>query len=210
MAQRSADKGLSFHDLGELYDELECWGEHPSYKMIDWRNAVAADDTRLGYWAWVAALIEQEEGDSEAPVPEGVIPMAILNLTTSSDPLAGMELSEDVEPGPEGTLPPFDELQYRYFAPVMENGEAEGDYYGVIGFLDGKGQFSGLVPSGGLDLLVGPTLATKMVLGQGTVVKIPNVIGEANPAKSLQVHGMDISPMDVKWLRKMGIEVPRD
>lgn len=210
MAMRNADKGLTEQELAAMYDELEGWGEHPTYKMIDWRNAVSEDETRLGYWQWVATLIEQEENDGEAPIPEGVGPMAVEMKAVNSDPLQGMHLSDHAEFGPDGSLPPFDELQYVYYAPVMEHGEAEGDYYGVVGFLDGQGQFSGLVPSGSLTELVGPTLANKMVLGQGTIVRTPNVVGEANPARALQVHGKDISPRDAKWLHSIGITVPRD
>lgn len=32
------------------------WGEHPQHPVEDWKYAVANDDTRLGYWAWVAIL----------------------------------------------------------------------------------------------------------------------------------------------------------
>ena len=36
------------------------WENHPDYPANDWADAVANKDTRLGYWAWVAAQIEQE------------------------------------------------------------------------------------------------------------------------------------------------------
>ncbi|MFX9054117.1 hypothetical protein ABTN50_19390, partial [Acinetobacter baumannii] len=31
------------------------WSEHPDHPLTDWRTEVANDDTRLGYWPWVAA-----------------------------------------------------------------------------------------------------------------------------------------------------------
>lgn len=31
------------------------WDEHPTYLLVDWKYEVASDDTRLGYWDWVAA-----------------------------------------------------------------------------------------------------------------------------------------------------------
>ena len=35
------------------------WVENPNHPIIDWQAEVAADDTRLGYWDWLA----REEGD---------------------------------------------------------------------------------------------------------------------------------------------------
>jgi hypothetical protein len=71
MAHRNTDRGLSEQELAEFYDELEGWGEHPTYKMIDWRDAVARDETRLGYWSWVASCIVAEEGGhAETTAPE--------------------------------------------------------------------------------------------------------------------------------------------
>lgn len=117
-----------------------------------------------------------------------------------------MKFSEGIEPGPDGSLPQFDELQYVYYAPEMERGEAEGDYYCVVGFKDGKGLFSGLIAAGNLERIVGPVLTTKMVLGQGDAVKTPNVSGESNPPKSLQVHSKEITEMDQTWLKQMGVQ----
>jgi len=37
------------------------WGEDPDYPLEDWRYEVANNDTRLGYWEWVAA--EKEAND---------------------------------------------------------------------------------------------------------------------------------------------------
>jgi hypothetical protein len=33
-------------------------GEHPEYTLADWRQLVAENDTRLGYWEWVLANVE--------------------------------------------------------------------------------------------------------------------------------------------------------
>jgi hypothetical protein len=209
MAYRSADRGLSEQELAELYDELEGWGDHPTYTMIDWRNAVIDDETRLGYWAWVASMIEQEENDGDTPVAEGAVQMAVVNQNVNPATVEGMSFSDDIEPALDGSLPLFDEVHYVYFAPEMEHGEAEGDYYSVVFLKDGKGLFSGLVPSGDLEALLGATLANKMVLGQGEVVRRPDVVGEVNPYRSLQVHGKGFTLKDTKWLKSMGISVPR-
>ena len=34
------------------------WESHPDYAIEDWRYEIANDDTRLGYWEWVAAGID--------------------------------------------------------------------------------------------------------------------------------------------------------
>lgn len=34
------------------------WGEHPDCPVADWRNQVANDETRAGYWEWVASELE--------------------------------------------------------------------------------------------------------------------------------------------------------
>lgn len=41
------------------------WGEDARFPREDWVAAVANDDTRLGYWEWVAARREEESGDSD-------------------------------------------------------------------------------------------------------------------------------------------------
>lgn len=38
--------------------ERDYWGEDEQFSLADWRKEVNNDDTRLGYWAWVA---EQRE-----------------------------------------------------------------------------------------------------------------------------------------------------
>jgi len=34
------------------------WGEHPDYLMEDWREEVAIEDVRSGYWDWVVTQME--------------------------------------------------------------------------------------------------------------------------------------------------------
>ena len=34
------------------------WGEHPTYSVSEWQEAVERSDTRLGYWGWVEGQIE--------------------------------------------------------------------------------------------------------------------------------------------------------
>ena len=46
--------------LEELMDQHGgYWGEHPEYPLVDWRLEAAAGDTRLGYWYWVLARLEE-------------------------------------------------------------------------------------------------------------------------------------------------------
>ncbi len=40
------------------------WGEHPDHPVDDWKYEVANDDTRLGYWAWVAIREGSPEPDA--------------------------------------------------------------------------------------------------------------------------------------------------
>lgn len=46
----------------QLIAEYGYWGEHLEYPLSDWHYAVNNNDTRLGYWDWVARedLDEQE------------------------------------------------------------------------------------------------------------------------------------------------------
>jgi hypothetical protein len=48
----------SCHDLAERNGGY--WGEHKDYPACDWAYEVANNDTRLGYWAWVANKLEEE------------------------------------------------------------------------------------------------------------------------------------------------------
>ena len=40
------------------------WGEDPEFPVSDWRHEVAEDNTRSGYWEWVAAQREAKEQQS--------------------------------------------------------------------------------------------------------------------------------------------------
>lgn len=40
------------------------WGEHPEYPVSAWRYQVNNDDTRAGYWEWVASELEFAEAES--------------------------------------------------------------------------------------------------------------------------------------------------
>jgi|GEM_PF-5813891 hypothetical protein len=46
--------------MTQIFQIYGPWGEHPRYSISDWKAEVANDDTRLGYWAWVAAQSEAE------------------------------------------------------------------------------------------------------------------------------------------------------
>ena len=39
----------------------DIWADDPRYDAQSWRYEVANNDTRLGYWDWVASQREQEE-----------------------------------------------------------------------------------------------------------------------------------------------------
>lgn len=39
------------------------WGEHPQHAVGDWAEAIASEDTRLGYWEWVANRIDSGDFD---------------------------------------------------------------------------------------------------------------------------------------------------
>ena len=47
----------------ELAGHYTHWGEHPDYPSAQWRDEVAGEETRQGYWDWVAARLEEEIGD---------------------------------------------------------------------------------------------------------------------------------------------------
>ena len=38
------------------------WEQYPKYPVSDWQHEVSEDNTRLGYWEWVAQSIEEDEG----------------------------------------------------------------------------------------------------------------------------------------------------
>ena len=37
------------------------WWSDPDHPVADWQYAVANNDTRLGYWEWVAIMREADE-----------------------------------------------------------------------------------------------------------------------------------------------------
>ena len=44
------------------------WGNHPDHPTHDWRQEVANNETRLGYWEWVEGKLNDraKEGDAQA------------------------------------------------------------------------------------------------------------------------------------------------
>jgi hypothetical protein len=60
-----SDIGLDGQQLCQKYDAIADaqfgdgrWGDHPVFPHEAWRHEVNEDNTRLGYWEWVAAMIE--------------------------------------------------------------------------------------------------------------------------------------------------------
>lgn len=49
----------------ELEQEYGIWGECPAAPLCDWRMDVNNNDTRLGYWSWVAAMLESHEDSDD-------------------------------------------------------------------------------------------------------------------------------------------------
>jgi hypothetical protein len=42
------------------------WGSHPDFPLADWQHEVSNNETRLGYWDWVAGKLEdamEDQGD---------------------------------------------------------------------------------------------------------------------------------------------------
>jgi hypothetical protein len=55
------DETLGADQLQAKYDpaaKAGAWGEHPMYRLEEWRNDVASKKTVLGYWPWVVAQFE--------------------------------------------------------------------------------------------------------------------------------------------------------
>ena len=48
-------------DLAEHFGGT--WGEHPQHEVGDWAMAIASEDTRLGYWEWVANRVDSGDFD---------------------------------------------------------------------------------------------------------------------------------------------------
>ena len=54
---KTADRELSAEQLRNKYGGN--WEQHPDYPVEDWQYEVGNDDTRLGYWEWLAHRIEE-------------------------------------------------------------------------------------------------------------------------------------------------------
>lgn len=52
------------YDISREAKKLQFWyaaqGAHPHYPLADWKYEVANNDTKLGYWEWVANQIENK------------------------------------------------------------------------------------------------------------------------------------------------------
>ena len=48
-------------DMAERFGGF--WGEHPQHEVGAWAEEIASEDTRLGYWEWVASRIDSGELD---------------------------------------------------------------------------------------------------------------------------------------------------
>lgn len=51
----------SASDLKETHGGV--WGAHPDFPVSDWQGLVANDETRQGYWEWVASELELAEAE---------------------------------------------------------------------------------------------------------------------------------------------------
>jgi hypothetical protein len=47
------------------------WGDHPEHPVSDWKYEVANDDTREGYWQWVAGRLEPDDTKGGCPTCGG-------------------------------------------------------------------------------------------------------------------------------------------
>ena len=55
------EQEMTAGQLRAKYDSLaddSRWGEHHQLKMEDWRYEIQEGNTRVGYWDWVATMIE--------------------------------------------------------------------------------------------------------------------------------------------------------
>ncbi len=51
-------------DATLLANKYGHWGSHPDHPFGDWQYEVANEDTRLGYWEWVAQEIRSNDDRS--------------------------------------------------------------------------------------------------------------------------------------------------
>lgn len=49
--------------MSEHAGHFDRWADDPDYPSSDWRAEVANEETRRGYWEWVAAQREFDEVD---------------------------------------------------------------------------------------------------------------------------------------------------
>jgi hypothetical protein len=50
---------MSPEEIADLYGGN--WSQHPRFPVSDWQYEVTNDTTRLGYWDWVVAKIEEDQ-----------------------------------------------------------------------------------------------------------------------------------------------------
>ena len=61
------------------------WRNHPNYSHQDWMAEVANNDTRLGYWQWVASQVEQADEEDKIVFNVGD-PVVAANIGVSPGP----------------------------------------------------------------------------------------------------------------------------
>lgn len=57
------------HEIADFVEVLReehggTWGEHPTHSLADWRDEVVGNNTRQGYWEWVASKVDEDAGDA--------------------------------------------------------------------------------------------------------------------------------------------------
>ena len=86
------------------------WDEHPDYPVSDWKYEVACNDTRLGYWDWVA-----HQGEINALQMD-----EWLNRLRSADPVSPVAGTDDQPPGP------WEEFEERFGGINLFDSETKG------------------------------------------------------------------------------------
>lgn len=71
-AYNDLDLALRAHNLREEHGGH--WEEHPEYPFDDWASAAYDNDTRLGYWEWVANSITNDDEEDEDAAPTITLP----------------------------------------------------------------------------------------------------------------------------------------
>lgn len=51
--------------VARLKAQYGYWGEHPACPVTDWQYEVSNEDTRMGYWEYVAFTLDMVEPDLE-------------------------------------------------------------------------------------------------------------------------------------------------